>query len=107
MAGFGPWLTPPGRSGAGPLTGVHRPRGRQAVDATGAPAFDPKRSFIVLSGSGMIVEDIADKLPRLMTLMGLVLLSCANVMRAFQNALPAHAARSPDRAQQLSGIAPG
>ena len=55
----------------------------------------------------MIVEDIADKLPRLVALVGLVLRSCANVMRAFQIAQAAHAVRSPDRAQQLSGIAPG
>jgi hypothetical protein len=28
-----------------PLTEVHRPRARQAVDVVGAPAYDPKRSF--------------------------------------------------------------
>jgi hypothetical protein len=44
MAAIGPWLTPPGRPGAAPLTEVHRPRTRQAVDVVGAPAYDPLRT---------------------------------------------------------------
>ena len=46
MAVYGPWPTPPGRPGAGPVTEVHRPRGRQAVDVVGAPAYDPKATDV-------------------------------------------------------------
>jgi ATP-dependent Clp protease adaptor protein ClpS len=41
MSLLGPWLTPPGRPGAGPLTEVHRPCAKQAADVVGAPAYDP------------------------------------------------------------------
>jgi hypothetical protein len=37
----GPRPTPRGRGGTSPLTEVHRLRTRQAVDAAGAPAYDP------------------------------------------------------------------
>jgi hypothetical protein len=46
---------PPGRPGAGPVTEVHRPRGRQAVDVVGAPAYDPEqvmRRSVRLSRTG-------------------------------------------------------
>ena len=42
---LGPWPTPPIRSSASPLTGVHRPRRGLTVEAVLAPAYDPKRLF--------------------------------------------------------------
>jgi hypothetical protein len=36
---LGPWPTPPYWSGAGPLTGQHRARARQAVEAVDVPAY--------------------------------------------------------------------
>src|SRR5258708_28103705 len=44
-AGCGPRPTPRGLRAASPLTEVHRPRARQAVDVVGAPAYDPKLSW--------------------------------------------------------------
>jgi hypothetical protein len=41
----GPRPTPRDLRAASPLTEVHRPRARQAVDVVGAPAYDPNRSF--------------------------------------------------------------
>jgi len=41
-AGCGPRPTPRSLRAASPLTEVHRPRARQAVDVVGAPAYDPK-----------------------------------------------------------------
>jgi hypothetical protein len=42
----GPRPTPRDLRAASPLTEVHRPRARQAVDVVGAPAYDPYRSFV-------------------------------------------------------------
>jgi hypothetical protein len=41
----GPWPTLPLRVGTGPLTEVHRPYARQAVDVVGAPAYDPEPTW--------------------------------------------------------------
>src|SRR5258706_5064155 len=41
MSGLGPRQTPRDLRAASPLTEVHRPRARQAVDVVGAPAYDP------------------------------------------------------------------
>jgi hypothetical protein len=43
MAAYGPRPTPRGLRAASPLTEVHRPRTRQAVDVVGAPAYDPQQ----------------------------------------------------------------
>jgi hypothetical protein len=40
-SGLGPWLTPSGPWGTGPLIEVHRLRAMQAIDVVGAPAYDP------------------------------------------------------------------
>ncbi len=40
----GPRPTPRGLRAASPLTEVHRPRARQAVDVVGAAAYDPLRT---------------------------------------------------------------
>jgi hypothetical protein len=42
MSAFGPWLTPPGRLGTGPLIEVHWLRAMQAIDVVRAPAYDPE-----------------------------------------------------------------
>src|SRR5712671_3610765 len=44
MAAIGPRPTPRDLRAASPLTEVHRPRARQAVDVVGAPAYDPNRT---------------------------------------------------------------
>ena len=43
--GQGPWPTPPIRSRVSPLTGAHRSRIRQPVQAVFTPAYDPQRLF--------------------------------------------------------------
>jgi hypothetical protein len=61
MSLVGPRLTPPGRPGAGPLTEVHRPCARQAVDVVGAPAYDRKMGQggqVLRCEGGLIRADI-------------------------------------------------
>ena len=45
---LGPRPTPRGLRAASPLTEVHRPRARQAVDVVGAPAYDPEPTEALL-----------------------------------------------------------
>src|SRR5258707_10775463 len=44
MSALGPRPTPRDLRAASPLTEVHRPRARQAVDVVGAPGYDPIRT---------------------------------------------------------------
>src|SRR5215831_16469050 len=43
MSAPGPEANTPARGKVGPVTGEHRPRARQAVEADLAPAYDPLR----------------------------------------------------------------
>ena len=57
-AGCGPRPTPRSLRAASPLTEVHRPRARQAVDVVGAPAYDPKRTIARIARG---FEDVANR----------------------------------------------
>jgi hypothetical protein len=56
MTGCGPRPTPRGLRAASPLTEVHRPRGRQAVDVVGAPAYDPFRTNVAWKANFYILH---------------------------------------------------
>ena len=61
MSVRGPRPTPRGLRAASPLTEVHRPRARQAVDVVGAPAYDPlltcDESFYILQPKSCAQSD--------------------------------------------------
>jgi hypothetical protein len=52
----GLWSTHRGRGGTSPLTEIHRPCARQAVDVVGTPAYDPSRKWTLHRSGRDIVE---------------------------------------------------